>query len=283
MFGNIKTLLVILTLIGSSICAFQLDSEKKLLVDLLTDQISAGQCISKCAEISDHLEAAKCLTMCQSADAMCRYAWLCGAACKQACAKPKATVDLHLELQQSGCRLTWTVNVADIQPAFIVVGTDWTGMMSVFKEGTLNTDMELTETVVNKYREIDVLAVTAAGLVAIDSLEAQFEHCDLETDDSNDTEQAAKQSPMFREILFIVGSILCLVFSFTAAFIIFCLCYRTKKVEQNVEHAVLKPIIKQTADLPMIFKEKSQTAVYDAVYPTINFNENQRFLPISEL
>ena len=206
---------------------------------------------------------------------------LCGAACKQACADPKATQDLHLDLQQSGCLLSWTVDVADIQPAFIVVGTDWTGMMSVFEEGTLNTNMELTNTVVNKYREIDVLAVTATGLVAIDSLEIQSEHCDSETDD--DTEHTTEQTHMFREILFFVGSILCLVFMFTAVFLIFCLCHRTKKVEHNVEHAVLKPIIKQKADLPMIFKEKSQPAVYDAVYPRINFDENQRFLPISEL
>ena len=148
----------------------------------------------------------------------------------------------------------------------------------------MNTNMALTQKVVNKNMEIEVLAVTAAGLVALESLEIHSEHCGSKTD--NDSEQETEQilEVMFKEIVVFIGSILCLVFSL-AAFMIFSLYYRTKKVEQNVEHAVLKPIIKETANLPPIFKENSvaQTAVYDAVYPKINFDETQQFLPISDL
>ena len=64
------------------------------------------------------------MTMCEGAESLCRYAWLCGAACLQACDQTKPTKgDLELSLQQTGCKLSWTTQttVTDLLPVYLVV------------------------------------------------------------------------------------------------------------------------------------------------------------------
>ena len=285
MFVNMKIILF-LAIILTAASALELSSEKELLVNLLEGKIRAAQCTSKCAGLPDDVTTEKCMTMCEGAESLCRYAWLCGAACLQACDQTKPSKgDLELSLQQTGCQLSWTTQkMTDFRPVYVVVGTDWTGMWSVFQPGTLSSSMELTDKIMSKYYEVDVLAVTPVGLLAVESIEIRPDHCERDTADNSDQKSSSEYFIALKDILFFASSMAC--FIFTLAALVLFLCYRKKKIEaqpEQVERAALKPIIKENAVLPPIFTEKMPSVLYDAVYPQINLEESQGFLAISEL
>ena len=174
--------------------------------------------------------------------------------------------------------------MTDMLPVYVVVGTDWTGMWSVFQAGTLSSSMELTDKLISKYYEVDVLAVTPAGLLAVESMEIRPELCERDAGDNSDRKLSSEYVIAMKDILFFASSMACLIFTLVA--LVLCLCYKKKKIEphhEQVERAVLKPIIKENAVLPPIFNEQTPSVLYDAVYPQINLEESQRFLAISEL
>ena len=286
---NMKVVLVNVIILANSVFSLQLDTDQDLLINLLKDSIRAASCVSKCTGLPDPVSTEKCMTMCRSAEEedLCRYAWLCGKACKQACQPSKAALTRpKLSVQQSGCELSWTATAPSVddsqQPAFVVVGTDWTGMWSVFKSGTLDSSMERTDKLMERYARIDVLAVTSAGLVAMKGIEIHFEKCDLDSIENSDHKSASSNAIIaVRDVMFVVSSVACLVF--TLVTVILCLCCRQTS-KNEVECAVLRPIIKEGAIPPSTnLANEKPPLPYDAVYPQIKLEESQRFLSVSEL
>ena len=173
---SLSLCLIILSLI-------QVEASRALLERLLESNLKTAACQARCAGVSSE-EVADCLEICSltetSRTKICHHERFCTGGCRAACSTEREQQPEVRSLSQQGCLLTWTVSPQSAQSSqvFLVAGLDQAGMVSLVADLVVETSLELSPALTQRFRQLTVLAVDRRGLTDTKTVTLQpVSHC----------------------------------------------------------------------------------------------------------
>ena len=142
------------------------------ILSLIKPTIKAVQCATKCAVLTHQEDRNRCVEVCTADDSenLCRYSWLCGEACRLACAEVEEEGHRRLvSLDQVECQFTWQTNrqatPAEIRPVnFIALAQDKAEMWRVIGSPVSESRLRLTSSQTQMFSRLMVVAVSEKGV-----------------------------------------------------------------------------------------------------------------------
>ena len=162
----------------------QVEASPALLERLLQSHLKTAACQARCAAVSSE-EVVNCLEICglpePSLTKICQQERFCTGGCRAACSTERQEEITLSSLSQQDCLLTWDLQLPQSQHSslvFLVAGQDQAGMISLVADMVVETSLELSPAITNKYSQLTVLAVDRRGLTDTKTLTLQsVSHC----------------------------------------------------------------------------------------------------------
>ena len=162
----------------------QVEASPALLERLLQSHLKTATCQARCATVSSE-EMENCLEICglpePSLTKICQQERFCTGGCRAACTTDRQEEIMLGSVSQQDCLLTWDLQLPQSQHSslvFLVAGQDQAGMISLVADLVVETSLELSPAVTNKYSQLTVLAVDRRGLTDTKTLTLQaVSHC----------------------------------------------------------------------------------------------------------
>ena len=183
---KVSVVLMILSLV-------QVEASPSLMERLLASHLKKATCQARCAGVRSQ-EVETCLEICglpeSSLARICQHQRFCTGGCRAACTShtqetslgltvSQEETSLGLTVSQEDCLLTWSLQSSQhFSVVFLLAGTDQAGMVSLLADLVLDTSLELSPALTNKYRQLTVLAVDRSGLTDTKTITLQsVSHC----------------------------------------------------------------------------------------------------------
>ena len=162
----------------------QVEASRGLLERLLESNLKTAACQARCAGVSSE-EVETCLEICglpePSLAKICQRERFCSGGCRAACNTERQEETRLDSVSQQDCLLTWDLQLPSSQHSslvFLVAGQDQAGMFSLVADLVVETSLELSPAITNKYSQLTVLAVDRRGLTDTKTLTLQaVSHC----------------------------------------------------------------------------------------------------------
>ena len=176
----------------------QVEASQALLERLLQSHLKTATCQARCATVSSE-EMENCLEICglpePSLTKICQQERFCTGGCRAACSTDRQEEIMLGSVSQQDCLLTWDLHLPlqlhqsqHSSLVFLVAGQDQAGMISLVADMVVETSLELSPAITNKYSQLTVLAVDRRGLTDTKTLTLQsVSHC---VDSPTTTEQS---------------------------------------------------------------------------------------------
>ena len=162
----------------------QVEASRALLERLLESNLKTAACQARCGQSVSSEEVADCLEICSlpetSLAKICPHQRFCTGGCRAACSSEREQQPELGSLSQEDCLLSWTVSPQSAQssPVFLVAGLDQAGMMSLLADLVVETSLELSPAITERFSQLTVLAVDRRGLADTRTLTLQpVSHC----------------------------------------------------------------------------------------------------------
>ena len=234
----------------------QVEGGPALLERLLQSNLKTATCQARCAGVSSE-ELESCLDICglseSSLSKICQLERFCTGGCRAACNTDREETKLR-SLSQQDCLLTWSVSHQSQHSSlvYMVAGLDQAGMFSLLADQVVETSLELSPALTERFSQLTVLAVDRRGLadtktISLHSVShCQNSHTQTPTDTSTVTQQSrpdqddevsvekienkSYQAAVYSIAVMVVISILVLIV-FTVAITL----YRMKRDRKSIE------------------------------------------------
>ena len=140
----------------------QVEASRALLERLLESNLKTAACQARCAGVSSE-EVETCLEICglpePSLAKICQHERFCSGGCRAACNTERQGETRLASVSQQDCLLTWDLQLPSSQHSslvFLVAGQDKAGMISLVADLVVETSLELSPAITNKYSQLTV-------------------------------------------------------------------------------------------------------------------------------
>ena len=173
---KVSTILMMISLV-------QVEGSPALLERLLQSNLKTAACQARCAGVSSE-ELESCLQICglteSSLGKICQHERFCTGGCRATCNSDREKESKLRSVSQQDCLLTWSVTQQSHHSSlvYLVAGLDQAGMFSLLADQVVETSLELSPALTERFSQLSVLVVDRRGLTDTKTISLQsVSHC----------------------------------------------------------------------------------------------------------